>query len=100
MVNHKVLVAEFKHETNTFCIDKTGIKQFNDRYLKYGQEIVDFFEDAKVEMGGTFKVFDGFVQLAPLQVYKAYVSQALGKSGAGFNRLFVPFQAAVQITPF
>jgi len=51
----KVLIAEFKHETNTFCVDKTGIKQFNDRYLKYGEEIIDFFREARVEMGGIIK---------------------------------------------
>jgi len=48
----RVLIAEFKHESNTFCTDKTGIKQFNDRYLKFGEEIINFFEDAKVEMVG------------------------------------------------
>ena len=55
MGDKKVLIAEFKHETNTFCTEKTGIKQFGDRYLKRGDEIVDFFKEAKVEMGGIIK---------------------------------------------
>ena len=47
----RVLVAEFKHETNTFCHEKTGKEQYKNRYIKYGKEIIDFFKDTKVELG-------------------------------------------------
>jgi len=47
----KIIIAEFKHETNTFSNEKTGKKEFNDTYIKYGKEIEDFFKNTKVEMG-------------------------------------------------
>jgi len=52
----RVLIAEFKHETNTFCSEKTGKEKFNNRYLKFGEEIINFFEGTKVETGG---IIDG-----------------------------------------
>ena len=52
----RILVAEFKHETNTFCNEKTGKEQFKNRYIKYGEEIIDFFEGTKVEMGAFIDV--------------------------------------------
>lgn len=39
----RVLVAEFKHETNTFCNEETGLKQFKERYVKQGEEMITFF---------------------------------------------------------
>jgi len=48
---YRILIAEFKHETNTFCLERTGKKEFTDRYIKYGQEILSFFQGTKVEMG-------------------------------------------------
>ena len=52
----RVLVAEFKHETNTFCHEKTGKKQFENRYIKYDEEIIAFFNGTKVEMGAFIDV--------------------------------------------
>jgi len=52
----RVLIAEFKHETNTFCYEKTGKEQFENRYIRYGEEIIDFFKDTKVEMGAFIDV--------------------------------------------
>jgi len=52
----RVLVAEFKHETNTFCNEKTGKEQFKNRYIKFGEEIIDFFDGTKVEMGAFIDV--------------------------------------------
>lgn len=52
----RILVAEFKHETNTFCNEKTGKEQFKSRYIKFGEEIIDFFEGTKVEMGAFIDV--------------------------------------------
>ncbi|MFW6013225.1 MAG: M81 family metallopeptidase, partial [Candidatus Bipolaricaulota bacterium] len=47
-----VLIAEFKHETNSFCSQATGKTQFKERYLKHDEELLDFFKDTKVELGG------------------------------------------------
>ena len=46
------LIAEFKHETNTFSSKKTGIEHYRARYLKYEDEIIPFFTDVRVELGG------------------------------------------------
>jgi len=48
---NKILIAEFKHETNTFSKVKTGENEFGKRYIKYGQEIIGFFQNTKVEIG-------------------------------------------------
>jgi len=52
----RVLVAEFKHETNTFCNEKTGKEQFRNRYIKFSEEINNFFKDTKVELGAFIDV--------------------------------------------
>lgn len=51
----RVLIAEIKHETNTFCSTITDEKAFAGRYLKHGEEIPAFFKGVKVEMGGILK---------------------------------------------
>jgi len=51
----RVLIAEIKHETNTFCSTITDENAFAGRYLKYGNEIPAFFKGVKVEMGGILK---------------------------------------------
>ncbi|MBA7526159.1 hypothetical protein ES705_18320 [subsurface metagenome] len=56
MKKFRILIAEFKHETNTFCKEKTGLSEYNKRYIKYGQEIIDFFKNTKVEIGAFIDV--------------------------------------------
>lgn len=48
----RVLVGEFKHETNVFCSSRTGIPQFQARSLKMADEIIPFFKGVRVELGG------------------------------------------------
>lgn len=48
----RVIVAEFKHETNTFCSTTTTMKDFEARYLKFEEEVVPFFRGRRMEMGG------------------------------------------------
>ncbi len=55
-MNRKVLIAELKHETNTFCSTMTDKKAFSARYLKYDEEILSFFSGVRTEMGG---IIDG-----------------------------------------
>ena len=47
----RVLVAEFVHETNTFCKEKTGKEQYKNGYIKFGEEIIKFFKGTKAEIG-------------------------------------------------
>ena len=61
MSRPRILIAEFKHETNTFCSTQTTLKDFKNRYLKIGQEIVPFFRESKVEMGGFITACNQFI---------------------------------------
>lgn len=51
MKKNKILIAEFKHETNTFAKSKTGKNEFYNRYIKFGKDIIEFFQNTKVEIG-------------------------------------------------
>ncbi len=48
----RVLCAEFHHETNSFCSDKTGMDKYQDLYVLYGADIISKFQDVKMELGG------------------------------------------------
>ena len=48
----RILIGEFKHETNTFCSRKTELDDFRSRFLKIGEEMVSFFSGTRVEIGG------------------------------------------------
>ncbi len=52
MKKPRVVVAEFKHETNCFCPSKTGRKEYEARYLKDSEEVIPFFKDTRTEVGG------------------------------------------------
>ncbi|MGI6575242.1 MAG: M81 family metallopeptidase [bacterium] len=56
MTKPRVLIAEFKHETNSFCSTKTGLKDYENRSLKQKDEIFSFFKGVRVELGG---IIDG-----------------------------------------
>lgn len=48
----RLLIAEFKHETNTFASKSTGRKEYEARYIKHADEIIPFFTGVKAEIGG------------------------------------------------
>ena len=48
----RVIVAEFKHETNCFCPNKAGRKEFEEWYLKDSDEVVPYFKGTRTDMGG------------------------------------------------
>ena len=52
MKNPRIIVAEFKHETNCFCPNKAGRKEYEERYLKDSDEIIPFFKGTRTEIGG------------------------------------------------
>ncbi|MFP4482457.1 MAG: M81 family metallopeptidase [Thermovirgaceae bacterium] len=52
MTKKRILIAEFKHETNTFCSTKTRMTDYESRSLKFGDDIVPFFRGTRVELGG------------------------------------------------
>ena len=43
----RILIAEFKHETNSFAPDMTGEEEFRARDYLFGKEIIDRFQGAK-----------------------------------------------------
>lgn len=48
----KVLIAEFRHESNSFAARKTDLEDFQARYLKEGADIVPFFRGVRNQVGG------------------------------------------------
>jgi microcystin degradation protein MlrC len=52
----KIIIAEFKHETNTFCKEKTGVYEYEKKYIKTGKEVIDYFQNTKTEIGGFIDV--------------------------------------------
>ena len=52
MKNLRVVVAEFKHETNCFCPNKAGRKEYEERCLKDSDEVIPYFKGTMTEIGG------------------------------------------------
>ncbi len=48
----RVLIAEFKHETNVFAAAPTDMKAFEARYLRLAPDVMPFFEGVRTEIGG------------------------------------------------
>lgn len=48
----RLLIAEFKHESNTFASRPTGRAEYEARYIKRASEIIPFFTGVKAEIGG------------------------------------------------
>ena len=52
MAKMRLLISEFKHETNTFASKKAGREEYLARYTKHADEIIPFFTGVKAEIGG------------------------------------------------
>src|SRR4030043_1532279 len=52
MKRPRIAVAEFKHETNCFCPNKAGRKEYEDAYLKFDDEVISYFRGTKTDVGG------------------------------------------------
>ena len=52
----RVLIAGFKHETNTFSILPTDISSYRERALFSGAEVADVFRDTNSEIAGFMDV--------------------------------------------
>ena len=64
----RVALAEFKHETNCFCPNKAGRKEYEEQYLKEADEILSFFKDTRTEIGG-MTVAAGLVVAISLNIF-------------------------------
>jgi microcystin degradation protein MlrC len=53
MSKPRVAIAGIKHETNTFSTVKTKLEDYSPRY---GQEIIDFYDGTRTEIGGFIDV--------------------------------------------
>lgn len=51
-MTHTILVAEFKHETNTFAPNETDRAAFQARYEHFGETIFEAFRDTGSTIGG------------------------------------------------
>lgn len=48
----RVAIAEFKHETNCFCPNKAGRKEYEEAYLKDSDEVIPYFKGTRTDIGG------------------------------------------------
>lgn len=55
-----ILIAEFKHETNTYAEGLTGLEAFQARNLLFGEEIISYFKGNKNEIAGFIDVLSGY----------------------------------------
>ncbi|MBA2778425.1 M81 family metallopeptidase [Billgrantia kenyensis] len=51
-----ILLAQFMHETNTFCARKTGVEAFRGFYCHEGEEVVSSLGNTQNEIGGIIEV--------------------------------------------
>lgn len=49
---YRILIASFKHETNTFAGNITGIDCFRLREFVVGDQLIDYYTDTGTELGG------------------------------------------------
>ncbi|MGI6585344.1 MAG: M81 family metallopeptidase [Lutisporaceae bacterium] len=69
----RILIAEFKHETNSFAPDMTGEEEFRARDYLFGKEIIDRFQGAKNEIGAFIDYYAGRkeYELLPVLAFNA-----------------------------
>ena len=56
MKEPRVVIALFSHETNCFCPNKAGRKEYEARCLKDPDEVIPHFEGTRTPMGGIIEV--------------------------------------------
>ena len=68
-----VLIAEFKHETNSFMPEKSGVEAFRARDWFFGDEILQVFRGVKNELGGFLDFFQDVAEcrLVPVLAFNA-----------------------------
>jgi microcystin degradation protein MlrC len=59
MRKSKILIAEFEHETNCFCPDKTGRRQFEECHLINARDVISFFQGTRTNLGGFITALEG-----------------------------------------
>jgi len=69
----KIIIAEFKHETNSFAPELTDENKFRDRDYLFGDQILKRFTGAKNELGGFIDYFAGKeeYELIPVLAFNA-----------------------------
>ena len=55
----RILIAEFKHETNSFSPAPADLQSYKNKSLLFGEDVIRVYEKAENEIGGFLKVFKG-----------------------------------------
>lgn len=68
-----ILVGEFKHETNSFMPEKSGVEAFMARDYFFGEEIFKVFQGVRNELGGILDYFCPIenCRLVPVMAFNA-----------------------------
>ncbi len=72
-----IVIAEFKHETNSFSPHPTDVEAYKSRNCLFGEEIRGYFKGVRNEIGGFFDVF------ADKEGYRLIPAAALNAMPAG-----------------
>lgn len=54
---YNIMIAQFRHETNTFNTDPTDVQSYKNRNLFFGDDVIPFFKDVKSEFGAFINYF-------------------------------------------
>ena len=52
VMSHRILIAEFAHETNRFSMRPTGLQSFRERRLIEGREVIETLRGTNSEIAG------------------------------------------------
>lgn len=55
----RILIAEFKHETNSFSPSVADRHAFENRHFLFGEELIDYFSGIETELGAFLDVLNG-----------------------------------------
>jgi len=90
----KILVGECKQEVSSFNPVLSGYADFD---VSFGQEVLDFHRESKVELGGALRVF---AERAEIEVIPTYSARAITSGGTlraeSFARIAGEFLDAVR----
>ncbi len=90
----RILIAECKQEVSTFNPNMSGYEDFG---IRFGQEIVDYHETVRNEIGGALEVFRGVPGIELVPSFSAFFITSGGTlADSAWTRISKEFLAAIR----
>ncbi|MBI1324425.1 microcystin degradation protein MlrC [bacterium] len=90
----RILIAECKQEVSTFNPNKSGYEDFG---IRFGQEIIDYHETVRNEIGGAIEVFRGEPGVELVPAYSAFFITSGGTlADSAWHRISREFLDAIR----